>query len=258
MIASLVPRRHRGVVRRSAREPRVDGRRAPFGVLERVADALCCDRILVVARVTYERPTRAERRTEEAWNRSAKEWFDARRAGNPLGERRSQLQGREEVRLDIGLVGRRLRVGPTGNDHGQPVVGGRGGEAAVRADVDLHPIGREVPEVGVVAVLESRLGFVLRGLDRLGEVAVLPVSADHDPALRVDPLAIVAVAGDPQHGAVLDQEPVDIESHQHLDTRRPGRFDEDLVQNGPTWCVAGCTSLNRPGGASDRERPEVV
>ena len=62
----------------------------------------------------------------------------------------------------------------------------------------------------------------------------------------------------PSDGAVLDQERVDVESLPDLDTRCGGRVDKDLVQDGPTRCVAAAVPVNRSCSPPDRERSEVV
>ena len=189
------------------REDVVEGGGDPLGVEEGVGHALGGDRVLRVAGVADEHPPGAVGLAEEVRDGGRGEPLDPCCAADPLGERRGELEGHEEVGLGVGLEGVGLGGRPADDDEGESVVGREGAPAAVGADVDLEAVDRQVAEVRVEALLEDGLGQVLLGLHGAGDPRGSAVGADHDGCPLGDGDAVGAVAADAAHDAVLDDAP---------------------------------------------------
>src|SRR4029079_8636403 len=127
-----------------ARECRGEPRREQLGIAERIADALCRDRILRVAGISDERPSRTEWLAEEVRADRAEDLRLATRVLEARLELRRQLEQAHIARVEIALALLELGARPAADDERQPVVRLACGKATVGQDVRLEaPVHRQ-------------------------------------------------------------------------------------------------------------------
>jgi hypothetical protein len=125
------------------------------------------------------------------------------------------------------------------------------------ADEDLEAVDGQVAKVGVVAPLGLRFRGVLLGSHSSGECRVASVRPDHNAGPLDDGRAVVIVAADADHGAVIDQVVVDAETFAQLGSGAVGGVDEDLVENRSARRVSARDAVRRVRCPGDRDRAEV-
>jgi hypothetical protein len=237
-VAGALVGAHRVVVGLRPGERRRQRSRAQVRIAEGVADPLRGDEVTGVAGVTDQGPTRPERAAEEVRDRRPHDAGLPATGLQAVGERRRHLQGPQVGALEIGLVHTPLHVGPTGDHHGQVVVGLHSCEAAFRADEGLEPsAGGHTAPVGVVAAQQRRLLVVTRRTGGAGDHRVDAVGADDDPSPFGDRRAAAVPASHTGDPPVVHEDLVDREVLPHLGPGRRRGLDEQRVENRPSWRV---------------------
>jgi hypothetical protein len=176
--------------------------------VERVADPLGRDEVRVVARVAHEHPTGAVRLAEVTAHGRSDEAFLAPARAHQLRELGSEVEGGEEVALDVAAIRLELPVGPACDDQRQVVVRRPGCESAIRANpVRKAVMHRHAAPVAVVGGEELRLLVVLDRVDRVGDERVTAVRADEHCGAFRDRGRVVGIRGH-EKGVSPERRPV--------------------------------------------------
>src|SRR5690349_17072775 len=124
-----------------AREARIQRLGQTLGVAEGIADTLRGRWILVIARVSYQRPARSVGLAEEVGHvGGSDEALLTLAIMHALRQVWRLFNRLQIVTFDIGAIGGKLAMRPTDTNHRQTIVGGYGPGGAMRTKMDLKAL----------------------------------------------------------------------------------------------------------------------